>query len=206
MQETGRQSLIEAEGMTEAPREEIVQRPSRERRTEGILGVGLLVLAGGMSAWELATYGGADGMTGYAVVIAFVGAIGLVRAVFFPNRTQLTEAGKQLAKQREADASRHNNELLNRWYVRYPAAITLVAMLGWLTLDWNKSAWALVLVWIVGGGYALWWTREVSKWLLGIAAIVWLVASLSGAVSGMSTATAIIIGAIIIAFSIQAKK
>lgn len=93
------------------------------------------------------------------------------------------------------------------WWVRYPIAVLIALAVyeiakephfGDKSKDWIALAGGLVFI--------AWLTREVSVWLIGIAVVVAVGACVVSGFSAMSTPTAIIVGALIIAWAISSRR
>jgi hypothetical protein len=146
----------------------------------------------------------------FGILVAGIGAAGVIRSRFFPDREQLTPEGLRAQATDQAAADVRQAEIFNRWYVRYPAAIAALGVLWWLIAEAGRTGkpkeWVLWVVGLTIVGYALWWTREISKWLIGLALVFWGIAAVSDGLHRMSTPSAIIVGACIIAWAVFSSR
>ena len=108
---------------------------------------------------------------------------------------------------RQLEIERMVGRVFNLWFIRYPAAVVLLIAVWWYVDSGalGDDEWVIIILWSAAIGFALWWTREVSKWLLGIGLIVWLGSCANDRVDTMSSSEAILIGAIIIAYAVYAS-
>jgi hypothetical protein len=195
------------------PETHTVERSRVVRLTEAMLGVALLVFAALMVLWAFRA-NSRDGVTLciFGALTGFIGALGLARSRV-QTEQKPTEAA-QAAKAAEVEAAaQQQKEFFNRPYIRYPAGIA-VLWIGWwlyqgLTSRGHGADWVLWGACAMWVGYGLWLTREVSKWVIGVAGIVaavWFAGQVLGDIGKMPTSAAIIVGACIIAYAISATR
>ncbi len=204
---------------TFAPETETVERSKGVRRAELALGtflalLGFAPLVVGLVQWivavpDRAAYKVQAGELLWWLAIGSLGVVGVVRSRVRTER-RLTAAGEAAKAAADAEAAKRQAEFFNRWYVRYPAAVALLCVIWWLLrgefLREHSPNW-LVWVYCAGGiGFALWWTREVSQWVLGVGLLIWAYDAAQHSLERMSIPTAIIIGACIIAYAVYASR
>jgi len=201
---------------------ERVPRPIGDRRNEGVIAVVLAIVAGWLLVMGFREISSSDAQPFYYYgALVMTGAcFGGYRALFAKTRKQLSPVGLLEKQKREAQSniasdlrSEKIDAHLDRWYVRYPVGIALLAVVWGLAFR-SSSIWTgdftKDLVWYAVSAFALcyatWLTREVSKWVIGLG-ITWMVVQwVSNSVHELSIPAAIIAGACIIAYAVYASR
>lgn len=192
------------ENETDSPPEtEIVQRTRSERRDDAALGCCFLAAAG-LLIWSLFSEP-AELLT---AILWTTGAL-IVGAFFIYRATRPTK--KQLTHHGEVHRARRREEFRNKWWVRYPVGVALLTAIWWIasqpdfSFENDTAAFMVIVGMFAAGIYALWLTREVSKYLLLLAGVLfawnWL-SDLSDDLNNLPPGRAIIVGACIIAAAI----
>lgn len=126
-----------------------------------------------------------------------------------PGDEREVQAEPPESLKRSADAQSGGETTLGEssWYVRYPAAVGIVVALWWFVSSDSKLAdnnpWLVAALYLGYVVYALWLTREVSKYVIGFGLVYWIATMAGERIDQMSSAEAILIGAAVIAYVIH---
>jgi hypothetical protein len=158
-----------------------------------------------------------DAIVPLFLAFIFFWLLGMAIMVFRHRKIYvLTETGRQAF---DADELQEKNDLelknertrefFNQWYVRYPIGICMFCIAWWA---WENpparvtSEWVSLIMPIGFLIYGAILTKEISKFIIGIGLAYWFFTESIETVSKMSVSSAVVVGALIIAYAIYAKK